>query len=64
MMGSQKVPGVVVLHNNGRTYGKTYLNTFKVGPLHARVPTDTDTHARHTLAASILPLEGFFLESW
>jgi hypothetical protein len=25
MMGSQKVPGIVVLHCNGRTYGKAYL---------------------------------------
>jgi hypothetical protein len=32
--GSQKVPGMVVLHNNGRTYGNAYLITFKVGPKH------------------------------
>jgi hypothetical protein len=30
---SQKVPGMVVLHCNGRTYGNDYLLTFKVGPL-------------------------------
>ena len=52
--GSQKVPGMVVLHCNGRTYGNAYLITFKVGPLRT-----------HTLAPSILPLleapaEGFF----
>jgi hypothetical protein len=30
--GSQKVPGMVVLKCNGRTYGNAYLITFKVGP--------------------------------
>jgi hypothetical protein len=44
-MGSQKVPGMVVLHCNGKTYGNTYLITFKVGPLFTQ-----------TLAPSILPL--------
>jgi hypothetical protein len=53
-MGSQKVPGIVALNCNGRTYGKAYLIVFKVGPLRA-----------HTLAPSMLPLleasaEGFF----
>jgi hypothetical protein len=33
MMGSQKVPGMVVLHCDGRTYGNGYLITFKAGPL-------------------------------
>jgi hypothetical protein len=56
--GSQKVPGNVVQHCNGRTYDKAYLITFKVEPLR------THTHT-HTLAPSILPLleaptEGFF----
>jgi hypothetical protein len=32
-MGGQKVPGMVVLHCNGRTYGNAYLITLKVGPL-------------------------------
>jgi hypothetical protein len=54
MRGSQKVPGMVVLHCNGRTYGNAYLITSKLGPLRT-----------HTLAPSILPLletlaEGFF----
>jgi hypothetical protein len=31
---SQKVPGMLVLHRNGTTYGNAYLITFKVGPLH------------------------------
>jgi hypothetical protein len=44
MIGSQQVPGMVVLH-----CGNAYLITFKVGPLCAR------THA-HTLAPSILSL--------
>ena len=42
---TQKVPGMVVLHCNGRIYGNAYLITFKVGPL-----------GIHTLAHSILPL--------
>jgi hypothetical protein len=41
-MGSQKVPGMLVLHCNGRGYA--YLTTFTVGPLRA-----------HGLAPSILP---------
>jgi hypothetical protein len=54
-MGSQKVPGIVVLHCNGRTYGKVYLIAFQVRPLHV-----------HTFALSILPLletpaEGSFM---
>jgi hypothetical protein len=32
-MDSQKVPAMVVLHCNVRTYSSTYLITFKVGPL-------------------------------
>jgi hypothetical protein len=49
-MGSQKVPGLMVMHWNVRIYGNAYLITFKVGSLH-----------EHTLAPSILPLlEGFF----
>jgi len=56
--GSQKVPGIIVLYCNGRTYDNAYLIAFKVGPLL------THTHT-HTLAPSILPLleapaEGFF----
>jgi hypothetical protein len=47
-MGSQKVPKVVVLHSNGRTFGTTYLITFKAGPVRER-----------TLAPSTLP----FLEA-
>jgi hypothetical protein len=52
-MGSQKVPGIVVLHCNGRSYGSDYVITFKIGPMRAQ-----------TLTASILPLfyapaEGF-----
>jgi hypothetical protein len=37
--GSQEVPGTVVLHCNGRTYGSAYLITFKVGPLHTHTHT-------------------------
>jgi hypothetical protein len=53
-MGNQKVPRMVVLHCNGRTYGNAFLITFEVGPLRA-----------HTLAPSILPrleapADGFF----
>jgi hypothetical protein len=44
-MGSQKVPGMVVLHCNDRTYSTAYLITFNVGPLNA-----------HTLVPSILSL--------
>ena len=43
--GSHKVPGIVVLHCNGRTYDNAYLITFKVRSLRT-----------HTLAPSILPL--------
>jgi hypothetical protein len=35
MMSSQKVPRIVALDCNGRTYSSTYLITFKVGLLHA-----------------------------
>jgi hypothetical protein len=54
MRGSQKVPRMVVLHCNDRTYGNVYLITFKVGPL-----------CTYTLAPLILPsleapMEGFF----
>jgi hypothetical protein len=35
-MGSQKVPGMVVLHCDGRVYSNDYLITFKVGSLHTR----------------------------
>jgi hypothetical protein len=45
MKGSEKVPGMAVLHCNCRTYGNAYLITFTGGPL-----------SRHTLAPSILPL--------
>jgi hypothetical protein len=44
-VGSQKVPGMVVLHCNGRTYGNDYPITFTVRPLRA-----------YTLAPSVLPL--------
>jgi hypothetical protein len=27
-MGSEKVPGMVVFHCNGKTYGNAYLTTF------------------------------------
>jgi hypothetical protein len=52
MMSSQKVPEIMILRCNGRTYGKAYLITFKVGPL-------------RTLGPSIMPLlaalaKGFF----
>jgi hypothetical protein len=52
-MGNQKVPRMVVLQCNGKTYGNAYLITFKVGLLLA-----------YTLASSILllleaPAEGF-----
>jgi hypothetical protein len=43
--GSQKVPGMAVLHCNRRSYGNAYLITFKAGPL-----------SRHTPAPSILSL--------
>jgi hypothetical protein len=53
-MGSQKVPGIVTLHSNGRTYGNTYPVFFKAGLLRA-----------YTLVPSTLPLleapmQGFF----
>jgi hypothetical protein len=44
-MGSQKVPGTVLLHCNGRIYRKAHVIIFKVSPLRA-----------HTLVPSILPL--------
>jgi len=58
MRGSQKIPGIVVQHCNGRTYDNAYLITFKVGSLRAHTHTQT-------LAPSILPslaalVEGFF----
>jgi hypothetical protein len=58
MMGSQKVPRMVVLHCNGTIYGNAYLITYKVESLHA-----------YTLAPMILPLlealvEGFFWNLW
>jgi hypothetical protein len=31
-MGSQKVPEIMVLHCNGRTYDSAYLITFNIGP--------------------------------
>jgi hypothetical protein len=40
-VGSQKVPRMVVLHCNGRSYGNAYLITFNVGLLHAH------THLLH-----------------
>ena len=43
--GTQKVPGMVVLHCNGMTYGNAYLITFKVLPLGV-----------HTLLPAVLPL--------
>jgi hypothetical protein len=59
MRGSQKVPGMVVSHCNGRAHGSAYLITFTAGPLRAHT---------YTLAPSILPLleapaEGFFWSS-
>jgi hypothetical protein len=44
-MGSQKVPGIVVLHC--RTNGDAYLITFKVGPLRTREHTHTHTHTHN-----------------
>jgi hypothetical protein len=41
-MGSDKVPGMVILRYNGRTYRNAYIITFKV--------------RAHTLAPTILPL--------
>jgi hypothetical protein len=38
-MSSQKVPGVVILHCNARTYYNTHLITFTVGPLRAHTHT-------------------------
>jgi hypothetical protein len=60
-MDSQKVPGMVVLHCDGRTWSNAYLITFRVGLLH----THTHTHKIHRLAPCILPLveapaESFF----
>jgi hypothetical protein len=49
MMGSQKVPWMVVLHSNCRTYGNSYLITVIAGPLHTHTCT-------HICAPSILPL--------
>ena len=51
---TQKLPGMVVLHCSGRTYGNAYIINFKVGPL-----------GNHTLAHLILsllevPVEGHF----
>jgi hypothetical protein len=53
-MGSQKVPGMVVLHCTGRAYDRAYVITFRAGPLRI-----------HTLTPSIPPMledseEGFF----
>jgi hypothetical protein len=53
IMDSQKVPGMVVLHSNGRIYSNTVQFTFKTG--HLSTHTHTHTHT-HTLAPSILPL--------
>jgi hypothetical protein len=52
-MGSQKIPGMLVLHCNGIHTGNAYLITFKVGPFRA-----------HTLVPSKplmeAPAEGLF----
>jgi hypothetical protein len=34
MRGSPKVPGIVLLQCNVRTYGNAYIIAFKIGPLH------------------------------
>jgi hypothetical protein len=47
-MGTQKVPGIVVLHCTGTTYGNAYLIALKVEPLCSRSHTHTHTHT-HTL---------------
>jgi hypothetical protein len=61
-MGSQKVPGMVVLHCNGRTYGNDYLITFKVGRL--RKHTHPHTHAGFIYPAIAGSTDGrLFLES-
>jgi hypothetical protein len=54
MMGSQKFPGMLGLHCNGRIYGNPYLISFKAGPLHAH------TLAPSTLSLLVAPREGFF----
>jgi hypothetical protein len=54
-MGSQKVPGIVVLHCNCRTRYKAYLNIFKVRAMR----TSTLTPSRLSLLEA--PAEGFFV---
>jgi hypothetical protein len=46
-MGTQKVPGIILLHWNGTTYENAFLITFKVGSLRARTHTNTHIHT-HT----------------
>jgi hypothetical protein len=53
MVGSQKVPGIVVLHCNDKTYGNAYQITLEVGPFHT-----------HPLVPSILLLLEALLESF
>jgi hypothetical protein len=63
-MCSQKVPRMLALHCNSRTFGNAYLISFKASPLLARTHTHT-----HTLAPSIpsfleAQVKGFFGIFW
>jgi hypothetical protein len=51
-MGSQKVPGIVVLRSNGREYGKAYLTILIVDRCarprtHTHINTHTHAHVLH-----------------
>jgi hypothetical protein len=63
-VSSQNVPGIVVLHCNGRTCGNAYLTALSLTHSRARARTHARTHA-HALVPSILPMlevpaKGFF----
>jgi hypothetical protein len=47
MVGSQKVPRMVVFHSNDRIYSNAYLLTFTVEPLYAHAHTHTHAHVLH-----------------
>jgi hypothetical protein len=63
-MGSKKVPGMVVLHCDGRRYGNAYLIAVKLGPLGAHARTQTHTQACSIDPANVVSTGGkFILES-
>jgi hypothetical protein len=59
-MGSQKVPGMVVLHFNGRIYVNACLVTFKVESMSMRMRMRTRTHTPSILPLLEAPAEGIF----